>query len=317
MEDVQCPYCHEVISGVEFPAHEAAHRAIRPDGQQAEYVTLPESLRDTRDLVGVPKVYFHRSCGVATGMPEEIIRSYLQNPYLYLADATYCCGCQTHVPMRECVWTETGEDLQAYTDKLRAARPDMKPTGAQATHVETGTVTARLSYFFLIAIGIAHVFTAGIGSAMLANVIWGNIDRFPYFFPFLYIALVGFSAVLVYGNGRWTVDGQHIYKGMAKTPFISIAEIEHAQIGLPENWLSKLTPLNPLLAVAMKNAQREALLVKLTGNRWFIWQFMGMVNRKRFVEAVLARSPSLGEISIPAHVARKLSIAKTGQIVSG
>jgi hypothetical protein len=54
----------------------------------------------------VPSVYVHRKCGVTTGMPEEIVRSYLRNPYMYLADATFCCGCGTHVPFRECTWTE-------------------------------------------------------------------------------------------------------------------------------------------------------------------------------------------------------------------
>ena len=65
-------------------------------------------------------------------MPEEIIRSYLKNPYMYMADATFCCGCGKHVPFRECKWTETGEDLQTYTDKLRAAKAEMKPKGCLA-----------------------------------------------------------------------------------------------------------------------------------------------------------------------------------------
>jgi hypothetical protein len=46
-----------------------------------------------------------------------------------MADETFCGGCGTHVPFRECVWVETGEDLQTYTDKLRAAKPEMKPKG--------------------------------------------------------------------------------------------------------------------------------------------------------------------------------------------
>ena len=138
MEQIRCPYCHEFIDKAEFPAHEAAHRKTRPDGQQSEYATLPEEERAQGDLAGVPKVYVHRKCGAATGMPEEIIRSYLQNPYLYSADATFCCGCGKHVPFRECVWTETGEDLQSYTDKLRAAKPEMKPKGCLAALVFFG-----------------------------------------------------------------------------------------------------------------------------------------------------------------------------------
>jgi len=53
-------------------------------------------------------------------MPEEIIRSYLKNPYLYSADMSFCTGCKTHVPCLELVWTETGENMQVYNDRLRA-----------------------------------------------------------------------------------------------------------------------------------------------------------------------------------------------------
>jgi TPR repeat protein len=123
---VRCPFCHKDIDEGAYPAHRAEHIKARPDGQQTDYVTLPEEEREQGDLAGVPRVYIHRTCRAATGMPEEIIRSYLKNPYLYSADRTFCCGCGTHVPLRECVWRETNEDLQSYTDKLRAANPQMK-----------------------------------------------------------------------------------------------------------------------------------------------------------------------------------------------
>lgn len=120
MAKIRCPYCHEYIDETEFSTHEAIHRKTRPDGQQTDYVTLPEEAREAGDLAGVPRVYVHRECGVATEMPEEIIRSYLKNPYLYGADATFCCGCGKHVPFRECVWTETDQNLQSYMENLRA-----------------------------------------------------------------------------------------------------------------------------------------------------------------------------------------------------
>ncbi len=138
MAQVRCPYCHEFIDETALAAHEAEHRKTRPDGQQTEYATLPEEERAEGDLAGVPKVYVHRKCGVATGMPEEIIRSYLKNPYMYSADATFCCGCGKHVPFSECNWTVTGEDLQSYTDKLRAAKPDMKSKGCLAAILFVG-----------------------------------------------------------------------------------------------------------------------------------------------------------------------------------
>lgn len=145
MPKIRCPYCHEYIDEAAFGAHEAGHLEARPDGQQSEYVTLPEEARAAGDLSGVPQVYVHRKCGVGTKMPEEIVRSYLQNPYLYSADETFCCGCGTHVPFRECVWVETKEDLQTYMEKLRSAKPEMKPKGCVAAVlflVALGSVTA-------------------------------------------------------------------------------------------------------------------------------------------------------------------------------
>ena len=126
---IRCPYCHDMIDERDMAAHEAEHRRAKPDGQQSEYATLPPEEREEGDLTGVPRVYVHRKCGQGTGMPEEIIRSYLKNPYMYTADASFCTGCGKHVPFRECEWVETGEDLQTYTDRLRAEKPEMKPKG--------------------------------------------------------------------------------------------------------------------------------------------------------------------------------------------
>ena len=146
MSTIRCPYCHEHIDSAAYPAHEAEHLKPRPDGQQSEYATLPPEEREEGSLAGAPKVYRHRKCGVATGMPEEIIRSYLKNPYMYMADETFCCGCGRHVPFRECVWVETGEDLQTYTDKLRAAKPEMKPRGSLTGLVLALAVGAVLAW---------------------------------------------------------------------------------------------------------------------------------------------------------------------------
>jgi hypothetical protein len=127
MEKTRCPFCHEYIDASVYAEHEAEHMKLKPDGQQSEYVTLPPEERADGSLDGVPQIYVHQKCGAHTGMPEEIIRSYLQNPWLYLADRTFCCGCGVHVPFRECVWVDTGEDLQSYTDKLRAQKPELRP----------------------------------------------------------------------------------------------------------------------------------------------------------------------------------------------
>lgn len=123
----RCEFCHEIVESTQYAEHRKRHIKLRADGQQADYLTLPTEEREHGSLLGVPHVYVHRPCGVLTGMPEEIIRSYLKNPYLYTADETFCTGCKTHVPLGDCVWTESGEDLQTYMDRLRAKRPDLRP----------------------------------------------------------------------------------------------------------------------------------------------------------------------------------------------
>lgn len=128
MATVRCPFCHEWIPEDVFEDHANEHQKRRADGQQESYVSLPEEARNQGSLDGVPRTYVHSACGVATEMPEEIVRSYLVNPFLYDADETFCCGCGDHVPYRECHWHETGENLQAYFDRLRS----------EASHEEEG-----------------------------------------------------------------------------------------------------------------------------------------------------------------------------------
>lgn len=140
MARVQCPFCHEMIDERAFPAHAAKHMERRSDGQQTDYATLPQSQREAGNLDTVPRVYVHAICRVATVMPEEIVRTYLQDPHFYSADATYCCGCERHVPFGECVWKETGENVQAYMNKLRAAKP--KPKGCWAALTQAGLLGA-------------------------------------------------------------------------------------------------------------------------------------------------------------------------------
>lgn len=145
MEQVRCPYCHEYVAAEIFEAHAAEHRQLRSDGQQSEYVTLAPEDRDEGSLEGVPQVYLHAKCGVMTGMPEEIIRSYLVNPWLYMADRSYCCGCQKHVRCCELVWVETGENMQTYNDRLRAAKPELRPPFLHRLLVSFNNLVSRFS----------------------------------------------------------------------------------------------------------------------------------------------------------------------------
>jgi hypothetical protein len=142
MAKIRCPFCHEYIDEYAYAAHEARHAARRSDGQQNDYATLPADQRASGNLAGVPRVYMHVTCRESTVMPEEIVRSYLQDPHLYNADATYCCGCETHVPFSECVWAETGENVQLYMNKLRAAKPKAK--GCWASLMQASLIVAAI-----------------------------------------------------------------------------------------------------------------------------------------------------------------------------
>jgi hypothetical protein len=117
---IRCPYCHKMVFRFFYPGHKAKHTALRPDGQMNEYVTLHPSGRYKGSLRGVPRGYLHPKCGVVTGMPEEIIRSYLVNPFLYGA-GSFCCGCNEHVPEEELFWQETGQCVAEYQRELKDA----------------------------------------------------------------------------------------------------------------------------------------------------------------------------------------------------
>jgi hypothetical protein len=124
-----CDFCHQWIPRSQMSAHIAEHTQLEPDGQYKDYATLPLDERaHEKELADVPKWYKHLKCGEVTGMPDEIIQTYLANPWFYISDRTFCTGCGKHVRQRECVWEETGENLQTYCDRLRAAKPEFKPS---------------------------------------------------------------------------------------------------------------------------------------------------------------------------------------------
>ena len=116
---VRCPFCHKTILQWFYESHSRQHKRKKPDGQQEDHVTTAPEKRRRGPLDNVPRRYRHPRCGVVTGMPEEIIRSYLVNPLLYV-DRTFCCGCGDYVNPAELSWVETGENLMTYKGRLRA-----------------------------------------------------------------------------------------------------------------------------------------------------------------------------------------------------
>ena len=115
---IRCAFCHKLVFRLFYPGHRAKHTELRPDGQMAEHITVHPQGRYPGSLKGVPRGYRHPRCKVVTEMPEEIIRSYLVNPFLY-SGGSFCCGCNDYLPYEELFWVETGECLAAYFQKLQ------------------------------------------------------------------------------------------------------------------------------------------------------------------------------------------------------
>jgi len=126
-----CQFCHEAIPMDQYYAHLQEHLKLRKDGQQTDYATLsPEKREDDNSrFENAPKWYQHKKCGEITGMPEEIIRTYLVKPWFYGAGRTYCCGCERHVPEADCFWVKTGQPLDEYMGILRKGIPRPIPKG--------------------------------------------------------------------------------------------------------------------------------------------------------------------------------------------
>lgn len=56
-------------------------------------------------------------------MPPQVLATILRDPNL-VANSTKCPACGRVVPFRECVWVESGEDLQSFLDGLRELAAD-------------------------------------------------------------------------------------------------------------------------------------------------------------------------------------------------
>ena len=114
-----CPFCHTWCSNNVFDEHVASHTRQLKDGQMKDHVTVRPEERFAGDIAKEPRWYVHPKCGGVTGMPEEIIRSYMVDPFLY-NESSFCTGCHTYVPTAELYWQETNESLLAASYRRKA-----------------------------------------------------------------------------------------------------------------------------------------------------------------------------------------------------
>ena len=114
-----CPFCHTWLANHVFDEHVASHTRLLPDGQMKDHVTVRPEERFAGDIAKEPRWYVHPRCGGVTGMPEEIIRSYMVDPFLY-NESSFCTGCHSYVPTAELFWQETNESLQSTSYRRKA-----------------------------------------------------------------------------------------------------------------------------------------------------------------------------------------------------
>jgi len=88
-----------------------SHTELMENGQQKHYVVLSEDER----AKGWPwqrpyrDTYVHQTCGTKTTMGRSIAETYARDPSFY--NATFCCKCLAHFPLKEFLWDGTSEQV--------------------------------------------------------------------------------------------------------------------------------------------------------------------------------------------------------------
>src|SRR5438093_4340016 len=66
-----------------------------------------------------PRVYKHKKCGAKVRMSDDVVLTYLDDPFYY-NEFTHCPRCGGDVPRSQCVWVETGQRMDEYFEDLQA-----------------------------------------------------------------------------------------------------------------------------------------------------------------------------------------------------
>lgn len=76
-------------------------------GQHEIYLVLSDEERKKGFVRPVRTTYIHTKCGAATTMGKELSETYARDPKFY--GATFCMGCNKHLPVHEFTWDGTNE----------------------------------------------------------------------------------------------------------------------------------------------------------------------------------------------------------------
>ncbi len=90
--------------------HAGAPKPIDPKtGQHGAYYILSEAERAKGFVRPVRDKYVHTKCGVVTRMGTALAETYARDPLFY--SATFCVGCEAHLPVAEFTWDGTSEKV--------------------------------------------------------------------------------------------------------------------------------------------------------------------------------------------------------------
>jgi hypothetical protein len=78
-------------------------------GQHQSYIVLCEDERKKGFVRPYRDSYRHTTCSTVTTMGRALSETYARDPGFY--GATFCCGCNRHLPVSEFVWTADGQQV--------------------------------------------------------------------------------------------------------------------------------------------------------------------------------------------------------------
>lgn len=91
------------------PNDPCLHEGQKSEGQNECYLVLSEEERAKGFVRPVRRTYIHTKCGAATTMGTALSETYARDPKFY--GATFCTGCNKHLPVDEFLWDGTNETV--------------------------------------------------------------------------------------------------------------------------------------------------------------------------------------------------------------
>ena|ERR1051326_8504988 len=89
------------------PVDEVRAQQTEETGQHKAYIVLCPDERAKGFIRPYRDSYKHVSCGTVTTMGRALSETYARDPSFY--GATFCRGCNRHLPVQEFIWTADGQ----------------------------------------------------------------------------------------------------------------------------------------------------------------------------------------------------------------